>query len=46
MVAEKVTDGNVVIEHLSTDMMHANAPTKHVQGAQFERERERFTNWE
>jgi hypothetical protein len=32
-VAEKVADGVVVIEHLSTDMMYANALTKPVQGA-------------
>ncbi len=36
-VAEKLADGNVVIEHMNTDMMYANALTKHVQGAQFER---------
>jgi hypothetical protein len=45
-VAEKVADGDVVIEHLSTIMMYANALTKPVQGAQFERERRGLTNWE
>jgi hypothetical protein len=44
-VAEKVADEDVVIEHLSTDLMHANVLTKPVQGAQFERERAGLTNW-
>jgi hypothetical protein len=44
-VAERVAAGEVVIEHLSTDQMFANAPTKPVQGAQFERERLGLTNW-
>ena len=45
-VSEKVAEGEVVIEHLSTELMHANALTKPVQGAQFERERQGLTNWE
>jgi hypothetical protein len=44
-VAERVTNGDVVIEHLSTNLMHANVLTKPVQGAQFERERMGLTNW-
>ncbi len=44
-VAERVAAGEVVIEHLSTDKMFANALTKPVQGAQFERERLGLTNW-
>ena len=43
--AERVADGDVVIEHLSTELMYANMLTKPVQGAQFEREREGLTNW-
>jgi hypothetical protein len=44
-LAEKVAAGDVVIEHLSTDLMYANALTKPVQGAQFEKERHGLTNW-
>jgi hypothetical protein len=44
-VAERVVDEEVVIEHLSTDLMYANALTKPVQGAQFEKERRGLTNW-
>lgn len=44
-VAERVDAGEVVIEHLSTDEMFANALTKPVQGAQFVRERLGLTNW-
>jgi hypothetical protein len=45
LLAEKVAAGDVVIEHLSTDLMYANALTKPVQGAQFEKERHGLTNW-
>lgn len=44
-MAERVTEGEVIVEHLSTDLMHANVLTKPVQGAQFERERYGLTNW-
>ena len=44
-VAERVANGDVVIEHLSTNLMHANVLTKPVQGAHFERERMGLTNW-
>jgi hypothetical protein len=44
-VAERVANGEVTIEHLNTNLMHANALTKPVQGAQFERERAGLTNW-
>jgi hypothetical protein len=44
-VAERVVAEEVVIEHLSTDLMYANALTKPVQGAQFEKERRGLTNW-
>jgi hypothetical protein len=44
-VAEKVADEDVVIEHLNTDLMHANLLTKPVQGAQFRRERAGLINW-
>jgi hypothetical protein len=45
-VAERVSAGDVVIKHTSTDLMFANALTKPVQGAQFERERRGLTNWD
>jgi hypothetical protein len=44
-VAKRAAAGDVVIRHLSTDLMFANALTKPVQGAQFERERLGLTNW-
>lgn len=44
-VAERVTAGEVIVEHLSTDLMFANALTKPVQGVQFIRERHGLTNW-
>jgi exosome complex RNA-binding protein Rrp4 len=44
-LCEKVAEKEVVIEHLSTEMMVANVLTKPVQGAQFERERQGLTNW-
>jgi hypothetical protein len=44
-VAERVANGEVTIEHLSTNLMHANVLTKPVQGAQFEKERADLTNW-
>ncbi len=40
-----VANGDVVVEHLSTNLMHANVLTKPVQDAQFERERIGLTNW-
>jgi hypothetical protein len=45
-VHEKVADGEIAIEHLGTELMHANALTKPVQGAQFVRERSGLTNWD
>ena len=45
-LCEKVTDGEVVIEHLSTTGMFANALTKPVQGQQFIQERRGLTNWD
>ena len=44
-VAEKVDNREVIIEHLSTEKMFANALTKPVQAAQFVRERMGLTNW-
>jgi hypothetical protein len=44
-LAEKVSDGEVVIEHLRTEQMMANVLTKPVQGKQFMRERHGLTNW-
>ncbi len=43
-VAERAAAGDEVIKHLATDLMFANALTKPVQGAQFERERLGLTN--
>ena len=43
-VAERIDKGDVVVEHLGTEMMFANALTKPVQGAHFERERRWLTN--
>ena len=45
-VAEKIADGDDGIEHLSTNMIYANALNKPVQEAQFERKRRGLTNWE
>ena len=45
-LAERVTDGECIIQHLSTKRMFANALTKPVQGAQFCVERQGLTNWE
>ena len=42
--AERAAAGDVVIKHLSTDLMFANVPTKPLQGAQFEMERLGLTN--
>ncbi len=44
-VAERVANEEVTIEHLNTNLMDANALTKPMQGAQFERERAGLTNW-
>jgi hypothetical protein len=44
-VAERVANGEVTTEHLSTNLMRANVLTKPVQGAQFEKERADLTNW-
>jgi hypothetical protein len=41
-----VADANVVIEHLSTNMMYASAMTKPMQEARFEKERRELTDWE
>ena len=45
-VAERIDKRYVVVEHLGTEVMFANALTKPVQGAQFERERRGLTNWD
>jgi Reverse transcriptase (RNA-dependent DNA polymerase) len=44
-LSEKVTQKEVVLQHLGTEDMFANILTKPVQGAQFERERLGLTNW-
>ena len=44
-LCEKVKDGEVVIEHLGTEKMFANALTQPVQGQQFVQERRGLTNW-
>jgi hypothetical protein len=44
-LAEKMAYEDVVIEHLRTDLIHANVLTKHVQGAQLESEQAGLTNW-
>ena len=44
-LSEKVTEGEVELQHLGTDDMFANILTKPVQGAQFERDRLGLTNW-
>jgi hypothetical protein len=45
-LSEKVSDKEVIIEHLGTERMFANVPTKPVQGMQFTREGYGLTNWE
>ena len=44
-LSEKVTEGEVELQHLGTEDMFANILTKPVQGAQFEHERLGLTNW-
>jgi exosome complex RNA-binding protein Rrp4 len=44
-LAERVANGEILIEHLRTDKMFANVLTKPVQGAQFVKEREGLTGW-
>lgn len=44
-LSERVTSGEVVIEHLGTEDMFANILTKPVHGAQFEKEKRGLTNW-
>jgi len=45
-VAERVANREVTVEHrLNTNLMHANALTKLLQRAQFERERAGIANW-
>jgi alpha-D-ribose 1-methylphosphonate 5-triphosphate synthase subunit PhnL len=44
--AERIDEGDVVVEHFGTEMMFANALTKLVQGAQPEHERHGLTNWD
>ncbi len=44
-VAERVAAGDVIIKHLSTYLMFANALTKQIQEVHFERERRGLTNW-
>ena len=41
-----INEGDVVVEHLGSEMMFANALAKPVQRAQFERERRGLTNWD
>ena len=43
-MAERVTAGEFVGEHLGTDLMFANALTKPVQEVQFVRDRHGLTN--
>ena len=45
-LSEKVSDKEVIIEHLGTERMFANVLTKPVQGMQFTRERHGLTNWD
>ena len=45
-LCSKVDTGEIVIIHLSTELMLANILTKPVQGSAFVRERRMFTNWE
>ena len=44
-LAERVKNGEVVIEHLGTEEMFSNILTKPIHGAQFEKERRGLTNW-
>ena len=44
-LAERVANGEVVIEHLCTERMFANILTKPMQGPQFQDERQGLTNW-
>jgi hypothetical protein len=44
-VKERVDQGEVVLEHLATELMVANILTKPLQGSQFETERLALTNW-
>ena len=42
---ERVDTGEIVVRHLGTEKMFANALTKPLQGMQFLRERKELTNW-
>ena len=42
---ERIDSGEVVLEHLGTELMFANILTKPVQGKQFAKERKGLTNW-
>ena len=44
-LAERVKNGEVVIEHLGTEKLFATILTKPVHGAQFEEERKGLMNW-
>ena len=44
-LAERATNGEIVIVHLRTEDMFANVLTKPIQGAQFVKERRGLTNW-
>lgn len=44
-VKERVSDGDMVIEHKGTKDMYANILTKPLQGSQFKFERECLTGW-
>ena len=45
-VKERIDNGELVVEHLRTELMHANILTKPLQGSQFRAERRALTNWE
>ena len=44
-VKERVTNGEMIIEHKGTKEMYANILTKPLQGSQFVYERESLTGW-
>jgi hypothetical protein len=43
---ERVSNVETVVKHMGTADMHANMPTKPLQGQQFVNEREALTGWE
>jgi hypothetical protein len=44
-VKERITEGTIVVQHCSTQLMWANLLTKALSGAQFITERTGLTNW-